>query len=155
MLFWFRDSCHWYRGATLFRVRAPRAVRHRTRALLLTLWRGTEDMSHLQNGCICIVLLRLITCKTHTCCDMSVCVFNMLFVYHLEMRFCVERVQQRLKVWSVFLMSPFFRLLRLKSQLLSILRTTKDSFREGEYTHIHILIHMYADANGLSQTTKT
>lgn len=39
MLFWFRDSCHWYREATLFRVRAPGAVTHRTGVLLLTLWR--------------------------------------------------------------------------------------------------------------------
>lgn len=36
MLFWFRDSCHWYQEATLFRVRAPGAVTRGTIAPVLT-----------------------------------------------------------------------------------------------------------------------
>lgn len=49
MLFWFQDSCHWYREATLFSQSTRGHHTQRTRTMLLTLWRRVYHSSHVPN----------------------------------------------------------------------------------------------------------
>lgn len=49
MLFWFQDSCHWYREATLFSQSTRGHHTQRTRAMLLTPWRRVYHSSHVPN----------------------------------------------------------------------------------------------------------
>lgn len=49
MLFWFRDSCHWYREATLFRVRALGAIRQSKSTAVNPM---EKDVSH--DVCVCV-----------------------------------------------------------------------------------------------------
>lgn len=58
MLFWFRDSCHWYREATLFRVRALGAVTQNKSAVVNPMEKEQRMCHTLRHGrscaCVCV-----------------------------------------------------------------------------------------------------
>lgn len=56
MLFWFRDSCHWYREATLFRVRALGAVTQNKSAVVNPMEKEQRMCHTLRRGrsCACV-----------------------------------------------------------------------------------------------------
>lgn len=58
MLFWFRDSCHWYREATLFRVRALGAVTQNKSAVVNPMEKEQRMCHTLRRGrscaCVCV-----------------------------------------------------------------------------------------------------